>query len=125
MKPQLMEQCDISCLAEFDPAPSNHMYYVYVLKDGKRKKLYYGYTNNLKRRLEEHKKRQMWILVYYEAYRSESNARRRERQLKHYAQALTALKTRLKEPLAYLLGVGFNSDKYFMPSERLHKVCPH
>lgn len=38
-------------------------------------------------------------LIYYEAYKSEIDGRNRERRLKHYAQALTALKTRLKESL--------------------------
>jgi predicted GIY-YIG superfamily endonuclease len=30
------------------------MYFVYVLKDKITQELYYGYTNNLKRRLEQH-----------------------------------------------------------------------
>ncbi|HKB88873.1 MAG TPA: GIY-YIG nuclease family protein, partial [Patescibacteria group bacterium] len=31
------------------------MYYVYILKSSKSGKLYYGYTKDLKRRLQEHK----------------------------------------------------------------------
>lgn len=76
------------------------MYDVYVLKDDKSKELYYGYTNNLKRRMLEHNnKKQSWGLIYYEAYTSETDARNREKRFKNYAQALTALKIRLKESL--------------------------
>ena len=75
------------------------MYYVYVLKDTKIENLYYGYTNNLERRIAEHNKHQNWELIYYEAYKVEADARSREKQLKHYAQALTSLKSRLKESL--------------------------
>ena len=61
--------------------------------------MYYGYTNNLERRLAEHNKNGNWDLLYYEAYKSEVDARNRERRLKHYAQAFTALKGRIKESL--------------------------
>jgi predicted GIY-YIG superfamily endonuclease len=70
-----------------------------MLKDTITNELYYGYTNNLDRRVTEHNEKQNWELVYYEAYKSELDARNRERKLKHYAQALTALKGRLKESL--------------------------
>ena len=75
------------------------MYYVYMVRSKKTKELYYGYTTNLKRRLSEHNQKQSWELIYYEAYKSELDARSRERRLKQYAQALTALKGRLKESL--------------------------
>lgn len=75
------------------------MYSVYVLKNNKTNGLYYGYTNNIERRLQEHKQRYNCDLVYYEAYKSETDARNRERRLKQYAQALTALKNRIKESL--------------------------
>jgi len=71
------------------------VYYVYVLRNRHKEKWYYGYTNNLRRRLTEHEKNDFSELVYYEAYRAEADARQREWQLKHYAQALTALKSRL------------------------------
>ena len=93
MKTQLTERSERKLLSEFDPTPS--MYYVYILKDTCTNGLYYGYTNNLERRVTEHQKKQSWELVYYEAYKSESDARSRERNLKNYAQALTALKSRL------------------------------
>ncbi len=76
------------------------MYYVYVLKNKKTQDLYYGYSNNLKRRMTEHQAKGLWELKYYEAYMSEADARDRERRLKHYAQALTALKQRIKRSLS-------------------------
>ncbi|MFC1613310.1 GIY-YIG nuclease family protein [Patescibacteria group bacterium] len=62
------------------------MYYVYILYSKKDKKLYVGYTNDLRSRYIEHQKglvkstkhRRPLKLIYYEAYISESNARRRE-----------------------------------------------
>jgi len=75
------------------------MYYVYILKNIRTNKLYYGYTNNIERRISEHSRKQPQELVYYEAYKSELDARNREMKLKHHAQALTALKGRLSESL--------------------------
>lgn len=75
------------------------MYVVYLIKSNLTRELYYGYTNDLERRLKEHNKKTEWEIIYYETYKSEVDARNREKRLKHYAQALTALKTRLKESL--------------------------
>ncbi|MBP9727976.1 MAG: GIY-YIG nuclease family protein [Candidatus Moranbacteria bacterium] len=66
------------------------MYYVYVLQSLKDRKLYIGYTNNLKRRFEEHntgrnevtKERMPFILLYYEACCQKGDALKRELQLK-------------------------------------------
>ena len=65
------------------------MYYFYILecKDAKR---YYGYTNDLKRRLSEHKSgtnistkhRRPVKLVYYEVCNSKIEVMQRERQFK-------------------------------------------
>ncbi len=81
--------------------PHSAMYCVYVLKNRVTNELYYGYTNNLRRRLAEHNYNRIkdCELIYYEAYKSENDARNREKQLKRYAQALTSLKRRLKESL--------------------------
>jgi len=84
-------------MAEFTPHPAMH--YVYMLKNIKTKELYYGYTNNLERRIKEHNKKQLNKLIYYEAYLSESDARRRERRLKNYGQSITYLKSRIKDSL--------------------------
>lgn len=66
------------------------MYYVYVLQSLKDRKLYIGYTNNLKRRFEEHnsgrnevtRERKPFRLLYYEACTQKPDALKRELQLK-------------------------------------------
>ncbi len=83
------------------------MFYVYILKSGKDHRLYTGSTNNLKRRLREHNSgevfstrlRRPFKLIYYEAYRAEEDARRREANLKLRAQASAQLKKRIIESL--------------------------
>lgn len=82
------------------------MHYVYVLKN-EISELYYGQTNNLKKRFGEHNngeafstKGHRWKLVYYEAYFDEKDAYNREKQLKQYGQALGQLKRRIKASLS-------------------------
>ncbi len=65
------------------------MYYFYVIQN-EMTQLYFGSTNNLKRRLTEHQsdksfatKGHHWKLIYYEAYYAESDAREREYQIKN------------------------------------------
>ena len=86
------------------------MYYVYVLESLKDNKLYIGYTNDLKKRLEQHntgksfstKGRRPFKLVYYEAYSTKEDAKNLEhffktgwgrqylnKALKHYFSAKT------------------------------------
>lgn len=75
-------------------------YHVYVLKNLKNNELYYGYTQDLKRRLAEHNKTyEQWKIIYFEGFISESDARKREKSLKHYGQARTHLKNRIIESL--------------------------
>ncbi len=70
------------------------MYYVYFLKNTSKNSIYIGYTNDLKRRLKEHKDKRPELL-YYEAYRDEKYARNRERILKQRGQSIRWLKSRL------------------------------
>lgn len=66
------------------------MYYVYVLQSQADDGLYIGYTANLRRRFAQHQAgeaqatayRGLWELIYYEAYREESDALGREEFLK-------------------------------------------
>ena len=81
------------------------MYYVYLLKN-QVGKIYYGSTNDLKRRLKEHNssksfstKGYLWKLVYYEAYLCEDDARMREKQLKYHGQAFAQLRRRIKSSI--------------------------
>ena len=66
------------------------MYFVYVLKSKKDSKLYYGFTDNLERRVREHnngkvlstKSRTPFELVYSEVVENIEKARRREKYFK-------------------------------------------
>lgn len=83
------------------------MFYTYVLQSKWDGKLYVGSTNNLRRRVKEHnagdvpstKPRRPLILLYYEAYSAEADARNREDQLKLRGRALGQLKRRLRHTL--------------------------
>ncbi len=74
------------------------MYYVYLIKDRVANQSYIGYTNNLRRRIIEHKYKKP-DLIYYEAYKDEKDARTRERKLKQRGQTVRRLKERLKYSL--------------------------
>lgn len=74
------------------------MYYVYLLRDIRTKKTYIGYTENLKRRLSEHRNKNP-ELIYCEAYKNKLDAQTRERKLKQRGQAVRWLKERLKNSL--------------------------
>jgi putative endonuclease len=66
------------------------MFYVYILQSIKDRNFYIGYSANLKERIKEHysgsvtstKNRRPMVLIYYEAYRAERDARIREIFLK-------------------------------------------
>jgi len=69
---------------------------MYILKNRRTGRPYIGYTEDLKRRLAEHKKDDNDTgLIYYEAYIYEEQARMRERKLKLYGSAWRGLKKRL------------------------------
>jgi len=66
------------------------MFYVYILRSAKNNSLYIGYTNDLKRRFDEHNKGKNkytkplrpFKLVFYEAFSDRIDAKRREIYLK-------------------------------------------
>ena len=80
------------------------MYYVYILFSKKDKKLYTGFSPDLKARLYKHinglvkstKHRRPLVLIYYEAYSDELDARRREIYLKG-GKGKEELKIQLKQ----------------------------
>lgn len=83
------------------------MFFVYLIRSKKDRNFYIGSANNLKKRLLEHNKgmnystkyRIPFELVYFEAYKSEEDARRREHNLKLRANALNQLKRRISKSL--------------------------
>jgi len=83
------------------------MSYVYVIKSLFDNKLYIGCTDDLRRRIAEHnsgkskatRERGPFVLVCYEAFRSKSDARKRELSIKQFKQGYTLLKKRIAESL--------------------------
>jgi putative endonuclease len=75
--------------------PREHHYFVYILSSRSRT-LYIGVTNNLNRRLHEHregtadsftKQYSIHRLVYFERFQYIDNAIAREKYLKHFTRA--------------------------------------
>ncbi|MDO8529443.1 MAG: GIY-YIG nuclease family protein [bacterium] len=83
------------------------MFYVYILKSKIDGDCYIGSTNNLRSRLKKHnsgevfstRNRKPFDLIYYEAYKSEKDARKREHNLKLRSRAYAQLKKRIEESL--------------------------
>lgn len=81
-------------------------FYVYILQSIKNGGFYTGFTENLRKRLEEHnhgvvrstKPYLPWKLIYYEACLNEEDDRRRENYFKTI-QGQRLLKRRIKEYL--------------------------
>ena len=74
-----------------------HIYFVYIITNYKKKVLYIGVTNSLKRRLHEHqfddgyfnsftKKYYVFYLIYYELFSDVNDAINRETQLKGWTR---------------------------------------
>ena len=72
------------------------MYYVYILTNKSNKVMYVGVTNDLQRRLYEHKmelvegftkRYHVHKLVYYEEYIDVNDAIRREKQIKGFSRS--------------------------------------
>ena len=80
------------------------MWCVYMIQHSESKEFYVGFTSDTEERLKAHNsgsnrstKRLSgeWVLVYYEAFRSESDARLREKKLKSHARGKHELLKRL------------------------------
>lgn len=83
------------------------MFYVYLLQSKKDKSIYIGYCGDLRKRFMEHnqgnvrttRNKKPFILVYYEAYRNKTDARKREIALKKQGMQREFLFTNLKNSL--------------------------
>lgn len=80
------------------------MYYVYVIQHNVTKDRYIGCTGDLQKRIIEHnagsnistrKRSGVWRLIYAEIYRTQYDARRRERRLKNHGSGKQELYKRL------------------------------
>jgi putative endonuclease len=80
------------------------MWIIYVIQNSGTKELYFGFTSNLKRRLEEHnfgrnistkRSTRKWIVIYAEAYCSKRDAMIRENRLKRHGSGKHELLKRL------------------------------
>jgi len=83
------------------------VYYVYCIRSEKNGRVYTGFTENLKQRFKDHnsgkssytKNNRPYKLVYYEAYHSSDDARKREKSLKLRSNAYRQLRIRIKNSL--------------------------
>ena len=84
-------------LLSFMRIPGIHNYYVYIITNPNRTVLYTGMTNDLKRRLSEHKENRgnpstfagrysCYHLLYYEWYQYVWDAIRREKRIKKWSR---------------------------------------
>ena len=81
------------------------MYYVYLIKSKKLQKIYTGYSTDLRKRMQAHNSGKSdytsrgipWNLVYYEAYASEEDAKKRENSLKLRSKAYAQLRKRIEK----------------------------
>ena len=85
----------------------NHDYFIYILTNKNNKVMYIGVTNNLKRRLYEHKNRlvdgftktyNVDKLVYYEHTNDVESAIAREKQLKGWSRIKKDMLVESKNP---------------------------
>jgi putative endonuclease len=84
-----------------------NMYYVYFLRSLTDKGFYIGYTEDLRKRIEEHnqgktksiKHRVPFELIFYEAYKNKIDARKRELELKKKGYSKEQLLKRLENSL--------------------------
>ena len=102
------------------------MHFVYLLYNQKTDKFYIGATDNLKRRLYEHRSGQSiatkfcaeeWNLVYTEVYRVKSDALIRENKLKAHGSGLVELKKRIGHSLSSLKPKTGEGRKVRTPSQ--------
>ena len=71
---------------------STNMYYVYILRSVKNKKIYIGYCSDINIRLVQHNSGKTrstksgipWKIIYTETFSTRQDAYRRERQMKSY-----------------------------------------
>ncbi len=104
--------------------PREHHYYVYIVQSSSRRALYIGVTNNLERRVLEHKtgqcegftkKYSVTRLVYYEAFPDFRQAISREKQLKGWLRIKKLELVNASNPLWKDLAADWYSPEVLQP----------
>ena len=101
--------------------PKHHTYYVYILANPNRSTIYIGMTNNLSRRLQEHKSNRgtkisfagryyCYELVYYEVHQYVNNAIAREKELKKWSRVKKNALIESFNPSWYSLNIRFYEE---------------
>ncbi|MFA5386232.1 MAG: GIY-YIG nuclease family protein [Candidatus Paceibacterota bacterium] len=83
------------------------MFFVYILRSRKDNSFYIGFAPELRKRLEKHnqglvrstKNIRPMELIYFEGYKSKTDALIRERRLKRFTKGFASLKSRLVNSL--------------------------
>ena len=83
------------------------MYYVYLIKSKKNGRVYTGYSEDLRQRLEDHnagkssytRNNRPYVLIYYEAYLSREEAQKCECSLKLRSKAYAQLRKRISDSI--------------------------
>ena len=73
-----------------------NMYWVYILRSKSNNKFYVGCTDNIIRRVKEHnlglskytKGKGPWVIIYPDEFKSLSDARKREKQIKSWKKRI-------------------------------------
>ena len=87
----------------------NRKFWIYIISNKSRTKIYIGVTNNLRRRINEHKEninlKNSWaskndcrFLIYYETFDSITFAIKREKQLKKWSRKKKNWLIKIKNP---------------------------
>jgi putative endonuclease len=90
------------------------MFYVYAIQSKKDFSVYIGLSSNLRKRFTEHNKgkvkstksKKPFILIYYEAYKNKTDARKRELEFKNKSQQKEILFKRLGNSLLKKIPIG-------------------
>lgn len=115
------------CQAYFSSMTRIHQYWVYFLTNKGRTVLYVGVTDNLERRLFEHRtgkdkesfawRYQCWTLVYFETFTYVEQAIAREKQIKNWKREWKDELVRTDNPNWADLSKGWDYRGWFDPKQ--------
>ncbi len=105
--------------------PRHHQYWVYLVTNKGRTTVYIGMTNNLQRRIFEHRtgkdpdsfawRYQCWTLVHFEAFKYVDQAIAREKQLKNWKREWKDRLIEQENPAWSDLSIGWDYRGWFDP----------